>query len=267
MAVGYTAKHRSVRAGIALGLAVLTRTTALLYIIPFALLPLANRRMRPTSTVLPVSAIIAAIGFALFLLADGASVIHSLITYRSDLPIAGGSFWLIARGSPWAELAQYSDAYLILTVATTLTAAAFWLRPSAATTTAGFFGLLTVIAACFPMLAKTTYLYYLLEPYVFAALWWLIRPGSALNWRLAVPLLLTADAFLAKWGANLPFNGTGLVEGVASSPLLALVIGLVLGDMLLGRSDAEPLPTIARTQHPPQGPRLGENRFHAVGHC
>jgi hypothetical protein len=34
-------------AGIALGLAVLTRTTALLYVVPFALLPLATRRIGP----------------------------------------------------------------------------------------------------------------------------------------------------------------------------------------------------------------------------
>jgi hypothetical protein len=240
LAVGYASRDKSVSAGIALGLAVLTRTTALLYIIPFALLPLAGRRIKPTATLLSVTAITAVVGFAPFFIADGANVTHSLITYRGDLPIGGGSFWVAALGTSWAGFAQRSDGYLIFAVAAILSLVIVRLRPRVPTTTAGFFGLLTLVSACFPMLAKTTYPYYLLEPYAFATMWWLARPGSAVNWRLAAPLLLTADTFLAKWGANLPFNGPGLVEGVVSSALLASVIGLVLGDMLQGRNEPEP---------------------------
>jgi hypothetical protein len=240
LAVRYATRQRSVTAGIALGLAVLTRSTALLYIIPFALLPLASRRIKPTATVLSVTAIVAAAGFAPFFIADGANTVHSLVTYRGDVPIAGGSFWVAALGTSWAGVAQHADAYLVLAASALLSVTILWRRPGVATTTAGFFGLLTVVAACFPMLSTTAFPYYLIEPYVFAAIWWLARPGSTLNWRLAVPLLLTADAFLAKWGSNLPFSGLGLVEGVAFSVLLALVIGFVLGDLLLGRVEPEP---------------------------
>jgi hypothetical protein len=76
--------------------------------------------------------------------------------------------------------------------------------------------------------------YYLLEPYVFAAVWWLARPGSALNWRIGAPLLLTAGAFLAEWGRSLPASGLGMVEGVVSSLILATVIVLVAVDLWFG---------------------------------
>lgn len=239
LAVGYAARRRSIAAGVALGLAILTRTTAMVYLIPFALLPLAGRRITPTARVLSVSALVAATGFAPFFFADGPSVVHSLVTYRGDLQIAGGSFWLVARNTAWAAVVEHGDMHLIVALVAGLTSVIIWLRPNQATTTVGIFGLLTVAGACFPMLAKTTYPYYFLEPYVFAAIWWLARPGAALNWRFAVPLLLTADAFLSKWGANLPFTGLGVVEGVAASTILALVIVLVVGDLLSGRANLE----------------------------
>ena len=235
VAAGLALKKRYGLAGVVLGLALLTRTTALLYVIPFVSLPLAGRRIRSSATLLGLAAITAVAGLVPFYLADSQNVTHSLITYRGDLPIGGGSFWLMARGTPWAGLAQHGDVYLILGLGTVLTAVTVWLRPAAARTTAGFFGLLTILAACFPMLAKTVLPYYLLEPYVFAAIWWLSRPGSALNWRIAVPLLLTADVFISKWGTTLPLTGSGVVEGIVSSAVLATVMALVFIDLFRAR--------------------------------
>jgi len=83
------------------------------------------------------------------------------------------------------------------------------------------------------------YPYYLLEPYVFGAAWWLARPGNALNWRASAPLLLTADVFLAKSAATLPFDGWGLAEGVTSSVILAGVVALVVLDLYRTPADAE----------------------------
>jgi hypothetical protein len=236
LAAGYALERRSVAAGIALGLAVLTRSTVVLYVIPLAAVAFATRRVRPTAVVLSVAAITAAVGFAPFLAADGANVVHSLLTYRGGLAVGGGSFWVAARGTGWAALGQHGDTYLIFIVAACLSGAVVWRRSDVAITIAGFFGLLTVVATCFPLLAKATYPYYLLEPYVFAAIWWLARPGSALNWRLTVPVLLTADALISKQAATLPFDGPGLIAGVASSILLAVVMALVLGDLIRTRA-------------------------------
>ena len=92
----------------------------------------------------------------------------------------------------------------------------------------------------YPMLAKTAFPYYLLEAYVFAAVWWLARPGSALNWRIAAPVLVTAGALLAEWGKSLPLSGLGVVEGVVSSLILATVIALVMLDLWFGSVQTAP---------------------------
>jgi hypothetical protein len=254
LAVGYVTKERAAAAGVALGLAVLTRSTAVLYIIPIALLPLATHRMKPTLTTLLVTVVVASAGFAPFFIADGASALHSLITFRSSAPIGGGSFWVVAFNTSWAEVAQRGDVYLVLAVAATLAVTMVRWRPDTARTVAGFFGLLTVVAICFPMLSSSAYAYYLLEPYVFGATWWLARPGSALNWRVAVPLLLTADALLAKAGATLPFNGLGVLEGVGSSVILAATIALVMSDILRSRAEPDTEPGVS----PPAAPQRGQ---------
>jgi uncharacterized membrane protein len=231
LAVRCVVGNRPVAAGVALGAAMLARTTALLYLIPVLLLPVATRRVTPAAKLAVAALITVAAGLAPFLIADGPAVAHSLITYRGSLPIAGGSFWLLARQTSWAGFAQHGDVYVTIVVAVILTALTLRRRPSTATTARGLLGLLTVVACCFPLFAKTVYPYYLLEPYVFGAAWWLARPGNALNWRASVPLLLTADVFLAKSAATLPFEGWGLAEGVTSSVILAVVVALVSIDV------------------------------------
>jgi hypothetical protein len=239
LAVGYGVSNRPIAGGVALGAAMLARTTAALYLIPFALLPLATRRAKPATKVIVAAVITVGAGLAPFLIADGPAVVHSLVTYRSGLPIAGGSFWLPARQTPWEGAAQHGDVYLAITVAFALVALTLWRRPSTATTVTGLLGLLTVVACCFPLFAKTVYPYYLLEPYVFGAAWWLARPGGALNWRASVPLLLTADVFLLKAGATLPFNGLAVAEGVASSVILAVVVAVVSIDLFRSSTAAK----------------------------
>jgi hypothetical protein len=238
LGAGYALDERPVAAGLALGLAVLTRTTAVLYAIPLASFSLAVGRLKSAAVAPVVAAITVASGLAPFLLADGKDVVHALVTYRGDLPIAGGSIWLVARGGALEQLGQHGDAYLILAVAAALTALTIWRRSGAVTSVAGTFGILTVVATTFPMLAKTVYPYYLLEPYVFSTIWWLARSGTPVNWRALVPLILTAEVFLTKQGAVLPYTGLGLVEGIVSSAALGGVIALVMVDLFRAQPSA-----------------------------
>src|ERR1700688_2402363 len=159
LAVSCVVSNRSIAGGVALGAAMLARTTAVLYLIPFALLPLATRRAKPAITMIVAAVITVAAGLAPFLIADGPAVGHSLVTYRGGLPIAGGSFWLLARQTPWEGVAQHGDVYLAIAVAVALTAVTVRRRPSTATTATGLLGLLTVVACCFPLFAKTVYPY------------------------------------------------------------------------------------------------------------
>jgi hypothetical protein len=224
-------KRQSVRTGVALGGAVLARTIAAFSLIPVALLPLATRRVQAAVVTLSASVVSVALGLAPFLLGNVAAVAHSLLTYRSSLPIGGGSLMVVARNTPFADLGQHADVSVAVVVATALIAITLWRRPGVATTAAGLLGLLTVAGACFPLVAKTVFPYYLVEPYVFGTLWWLARPGSALNWRAVVPLLLTSDVFLAKAGTTPLAAPWAVGEGVTSSAIIAVAIALVSADL------------------------------------
>jgi uncharacterized membrane protein len=100
VAAGLVLTQRYGLGGVVLGLALITRTTALLYVIPFVSLFLAGRRIMPSATVLGLAAITAVIGLLPFYLADGPSVVHSLITYRGDLPIGRGGYTGQATPAP-----------------------------------------------------------------------------------------------------------------------------------------------------------------------
>ena len=105
-------------------------------------------------------------------------------------------------------------------------------KPILAQTCAGLIGLLPVASCCLPLFAKTVFAYYLAEPYVLATIWWLARPGGALNWRGLVPLLLSIDVFIIKVALISPFSTWGSIEGVTSSAVIAVAVGLVTYDLL-----------------------------------
>jgi hypothetical protein len=240
LAVGFVLRSRNVLAGVALGASVLARNIAALSVIPLALLPLATRRMKPGVMAVLACVLTVTAGLAPFVLAGEPAVTHSLLGYRGNLPIGGGSFWVVARQTSFAGLGQFGDVYLAAAVAGVVVAITLWRRPGAGTTGPGLFGLLTVASACFPLFAKTVFPYYLIEPYVFGALWWLARPCSARNWRVLVPLLLTADVFLAKAGTTLSSGGLWVAEGVTSSAIVAVAVALVTADLFQSSRMAQP---------------------------
>ncbi len=218
--------------GVALGAAVLARTIAGFCVIPLLLIPLTTRQFRSASTIAIAGVITVGVVMAPFVLADEQAVTHSLLTYRPGLPIGGGSFWVLFRQASWAGLIRTGDVYLGAAVAIALAAVALRNNPAVASTYAGLAGLLTIAACCFPLFAKSVYPYYLVEPYVFSILWWLARPGSALNWRVTVPLLLTVDVFIVKAASISPFSAWGATEGVLSSAVIAVAIAMVTIDLL-----------------------------------
>ena len=232
VAIRCSLRERNVLTGIALGAAVLTRSIAGFCLIPFILMPLATHRIRATAAMLLVAVATVGIGLAPFFVADQGALLHSLFGYRAGLPIGGGSFWVIARNTSVQSVVKASDVYLGVALAIVLVALALRRRPAIATTYGGMAGLVAIASCCFPLSAKTVFPYYLLEPYVFATLWWLARPGSARNWRAMVPLLLTTDVFIVKAALVSPFSSWGTIAGATSSVIVGLSVALVTFDLL-----------------------------------
>jgi hypothetical protein len=224
-------RGRTVWAGICLGLAVMTKSVSAVCLIPLLVALLFDRRVRSAAALAGAAVVTAAVVIAPFLLANRSGVVYSLVTYRGELPIVGGSLWVAFLGSGWDAFVRHSDAVLFMGAALVLSVAALVWRPRGGWATPRVYGLLAVAAACVPMLAKTSWPYYLLDPYVFAAVWWLGCPGRVVSWRLAVPLLLAVgDIVLAAIEPTLPLPaGTGAVVGIAASAGMALVIALLFG--------------------------------------
>jgi hypothetical protein len=187
-------RGRTAVAGCLLGLALLTQTAVLLAALPLVLILLAGRRFRAAAILLGTAAIVAAAGLLPFLLADGRDVIASLVTYRGQVPALGGSLWTLFPQTPVAAFIQHDDALVFGAVAVVLT----WLavRGGGATVPGSprVYALMALSTACLPLLAKSVWPYYLVDPCTFATIWWLARPGRVDNWRLYIPVLFSAAA-------------------------------------------------------------------------
>ncbi len=183
-------RGRTVAAGACLGLAVLTRSLAITALIPLVLVLLRERRIRPAAALLGTTALTVVVGVAPFVIADRADLVYSLVTFRSALPIAGGSLWFAIRGAPWAGVVQGDDTWIFLGAAIVLVGVVLVRRRERSLAPPRVHGLLAVAAICVPMLAKTTWPYYFLDPCLLATIWWLGRPCGVLGWRAAAPLAL-----------------------------------------------------------------------------
>jgi hypothetical protein len=224
-------RKKNVLSGIALGAAILARTIAGFCVIPLVLAALVRRQPRAAATIAVTALVTIAVGLTPFVLADAQATLHALITYRASIPISGGSFWIVARDASWAGLVGSSDVYLGAAVAVALVAVTLWRRPSNGTTHAGVIGLITVASCCVPLFAKSVFPYYLFEPYVFAVLWWLARPGTAINWRAVVPVLLTVDVFIVMVATASPSSAAAAAASVLSSIVVGLCVALVTFDL------------------------------------
>ena len=220
-------RGRTAVAGCLLGLAVLTQTAALLAALPLVLIPLAGRRLRAAAVLLGAAAVVTAAGLLPFLLADGRDVITSLVTYRGQVPALGGSLWTLFPQAAVATFIQHDDALVFGAVAVALT----WLAVRAGGVTVpdspSVYALMALSTACLPLLAKSVWPYYLVDPCAFATIWWLARAGRVDNWRLCVPVVFSAAAVARLAGAPALCIALPIAGGMAL--LLADLLGVRVG--------------------------------------
>jgi hypothetical protein len=227
LAVRFLGRERTYLAGLAYGLAVLSRSSAVLLVIPLAL---AAWRRRPTRAVqlLTGTAVTGVAVLLPFFLADRANVTHSLFTYRGGLPIGAGSIWALERGGTLEPLVQHWDLALVAAVAL---AANLWLasRPGGLTEDRLFAGM-TLTAAAFALLAKTVWPYYFFEVFVFGTVWaagrW--RPGDGIVRIALLPVMVSTFGLVSEIGPEPGLGWTEVnIEGAGMFALLGLLIGWV----------------------------------------
>jgi len=221
-------REQAGRAGIAFGLAVLSRSSAVLLAVPLAL---ASLQRRPTAAIrfLAAGAVTGIAGLLPFVAADPADVIHSLFTYRGGLVVGAGSIWSLTYGSGLEAVVKHWDIAAVIAAGV---AANLWLatRPGGLNRTR-LLAAMTLSSASFALLAKTVWPYYLFEVFVFATVWafgrW--KPADGVVSLVLAPLAISVFGMVAEVGSE-----TGLatrlvqIEGAGMFAMLGLTAAWIL---------------------------------------
>lgn len=167
-------------AGVLGGLAVLSRTTALIPLIAFGVLLLARREWRPLVTFGGVAAGVTAAGLAPFFVFDRADTTYSLVSWRGTAQIGGNSIWSLFAydGAQAASPLRYTldhfarrlDMYSVIAVVAIVAFVAVR-RLGVSAYGRDAWALLAIAALAVPMLSKNNWPYYYLEPFVFLLIW------------------------------------------------------------------------------------------------
>lgn len=236
-------EKRPAAAGILLGLALLTRTSALLDLMPLVVLLLWRGRWRAVAQLCSVTVATLAVVLLPFWLVDRKDLIYSLVTFRAELTVAGGNVWGALFGTPLENaaigIAQRYDSLVVLGVALLLCALVFTFRPDLDVGSRDLYGLLVLTTLCFALFIKTLWPYYFLEPYLFAAIWWLSGVSTAVrrsSWWLSIVLLagLLGTELLGELFATLSQNGTWLASWSRWMVLGMLAVSVPFAVRLIG---------------------------------
>jgi hypothetical protein len=249
------------RAGLTLGLAMLGRSMAVVYLLALLVLLCARRRWWHGLWLGAAAAGAVTVGLLPFYLADRADLIFSLATFRGALPIGGGSIWALAVGGPFENLGQAYDGACVLAYAVLISVVVALVRRDLGPRDRDVYGLLMLAGMSFPLLIKTVWPYYFLDLYVLSAAWWLAAPGpwaSVRRWvGLLWPLGFAACGAVAEYGSWLSIDQPERIrESVVEFVALA-VITLVFGGWLLLRARGGPALPAAGVAGLAEQPSLG----------
>jgi hypothetical protein len=177
------------------------------------------------------AAVTVALGLAPFLLADGADTLFSLVTFRGALPVGGGSIWELTVGTRFEGWAQHLDSAAVIAVALIAAGGVRWRVRRRAPDRRTAYGILALVALCFPLLVKTVWPYYFLDCYVLAAVWSLGAPGGpgprATALRVLLPAAISGCALLAELGVDAG-SGPGL-RRAESAAMFVILTAIALG--------------------------------------
>ena len=224
--------RRPARAGLLLGLALLTRSSALLLALPLAALLARDRDWRALWRF--GAALVGTMAAVLlpFAIADGRDLLYSLVTFHGRLPVGGGSFWGLTLGTPLEAFARQYDSATVLVVAALLSVIVVLWRRDLTLASPALYLLLALSSLCFPLLLKTLWPYYFLEPFTFLAIGWFAAAPSLgdrlrvwLRWGLALLLPAMTVGFAAMREVGITMDQT---RGESRSLTLALTIMLAL---------------------------------------
>lgn len=266
-AVRMLTERRWARGGVLVGLALLSRSVALLYLLTLALVLVWRRQWGASARFVGGALLTIVLGLVPFWIADRKDLIYSLVTFRTKLPVSGGSLWGLSIGTPVEAFANRFDSTAVIVAALAGVSLVLALRRSLDVSSRDVYALLAIADLCFPLLIKTIWPYYFLDAYVFVALWWLAQArdvraaqavraargdsDSAAGWPylarwvagIALPVALIGAAQLTEYGLSQLVDGNWQAGWSAADALATLAIQLTLGVwIIVQRRTAPPAP-------------------------
>jgi hypothetical protein len=231
-------------AGLCMGLMLLTRSSALALLVPLLVVLLCRQRWRTAAVLGGVAALVTALGVLPFWLGDRADTLYSLVSFRGQLPVGGGSLWGLALGTPLESFALNHDSLVVVGTSALIALAACLHCRSLDVGSYELYALLGVTSFCFPLQIKTMWPYYFIEPYAFVSLWWLASYPRVQGWTrcrwtwlagLTLPVAIVGIGLLGAVGAG-QLNTVAFVHtwSLAMSLAMLLIMGIVVGFGLIG---------------------------------
>jgi hypothetical protein len=223
--------RRAALAGVLAGLAVLTRTTAVVPLIALGVLLLLGRDWRALLKVGGIGALVAGIGFAPFFLFDRRDTLYSLVQWRGTAIIGSNSIWTLFASTPLDGVARRLDFYAVLLfvlISTFLAARRFTITAYSRDAWAVF----ALAALAVPLLSKTNWPYYYLEPFIFLLIWEFAsmhdRRAGMWRWPVLAISFLAVTATLSQYIYLRSVGGgdrilVGLLEFAAMGAFIILI--------------------------------------------
>lgn len=266
-AVRALTERRWGRGGVLVGLALLSRSVALLYLLTLALILLWRGHWGACARFVGIALITAALGLLPFWIADRSDLTYSLLTFRTELPVSGGSLWGLVIGTPVEAFANRFDSVTVIAAALASVTLVLALRRNLDIGSRDVYALLAIADLCFPLLIKTIWPYYFLDAYVFVALWWLAQArdisaarslDTAGGWPyvarwvagITLPVALIGVAQLAEYGLSQLVDGSWPKGWSAADALSIAAIQLTLCVWIIIQGHRAP-PTTDGSASPP----------------
>lgn len=257
MAVRMLTERRWALGGGLVGLALLSRSVALLYLLTLALVLVWRGRWGACMRFAGAAVGVVLLGLLPFWIADRGDLIYSLLTFRTKLPVSGGSIWGLFIGTPVEAFANRFDSTTVIVAALASAALMLALRRNLDVGSRDIYAVLAIADLCFPLLIKTIWPYYFLDAYIFVALWWLAQArdikvarsqDAAASWPyvarwlagIALPMALIGAAQLAEYGLSQLDGGVWPAVWSAADALTIVALQLTLGVWIVVRGRHTP---------------------------
>jgi hypothetical protein len=238
--------RRAALAGVLAGLAVLTRTTAVVPLIALGVLLLMGRDWRALLKVGGIGALVAAIGFAPFFLFDRRDTLYSLVQWRGTAIIGGNSIWTIFARTPLDGIVRRLDFYAVVFFVVIITFLAVR-RFNITAYSRDAWAVLALATLAVPLLSKTNWPYYYLEPFIFLLIWEFSsmhdRRAGLWRWPVLAISFLAVTATLSQY-IYLPSVGAGDRILVGLLEFAAMGAFVVLVWVRLGAAKPRPAPNL-----------------------